>query len=294
MSIIEIKDAAAAAVATKWYIACFVRERHSETDIAENDIMGNAGVVLLVEPESPSSTRRRMRRSGSIRRHRARASRFHSEFFDMAVRPNSGQRKQQNLPRAQSVTALRRAARRCRACPLWKPATQTVFGAGPDDAKIMLIGEQAGDREDLEGLPFIGPAGRLLDQALEQVGIKRDKLYVTNVIKHFKFELRGKRRLHKRANAAEIDACLRWLHGELDSIAPRYVMCLGAMAARVMLGSKFRLMRERGEWRRLGERQWCLATVHPSAVLRARMTGSYDKAYEGFVADLAQLKRLPA
>ena len=197
------------------------------------------------------------------------------------------------LGRASSVAALRRAAKRCRACPLWKPATQTVFGDGPDDARMMLIGEQAGDREDIEGAPFVGPAGRLLDEALEEIGLDRDRLYVTNVIKHFKFELRGKRRLHKRANAAEIEACLRWLHGELDAIAPRHVVCLGAMAARVMLGAKFRLLRERGEWRRIGEDRWCLATVHPSAVLRSRISGSFDEAYAAFVADLKRLKRPP-
>jgi uracil-DNA glycosylase len=194
---------------------------------------------------------------------------------------------------ASGVEALRRAARRCRACPLWKPATQTVFGSGPDDASIMLIGEQAGDREDIEGLPFVGPAGRLLDQALGEVGIDREALYVTNVIKHFKFELRGKRRLHKRANAAEIEACLHWLYGELEGVEPRYVVCLGAMASRVMLGSGFKLMKERGNWRRLEDGRWCLATVHPSAVLRSRIAGDYDAAYAGFVADLAKLKRLP-
>jgi DNA polymerase len=195
--------------------------------------------------------------------------------------------------RTSGIEALRRAAKRCRACPLWKPATQTVFGAGPDDASIMLIGEQAGDREDLEGEPFVGPAGRLLDQALGEIGIDRETLYVTNVIKHFKFELRGKRRLHKRANAAEIEACLRWLDGEIAGVAPRYVVCLGAMASRVMLGAGFKLMRERGDWRRLEDGRWCLATVHPSAVLRSRIAGDYDAAYAGFVADLAKLKRLP-
>ena len=201
--------------------------------------------------------------------------------------------KRASRPHAAGVDALRRAARRCRACPLWKPATQTVFGAGPDDASIMLIGEQAGDREDIEGLPFVGPAGRLLDQALDEIGIDRAALYVTNVIKHFKFEPHGKRRLHKRANAAEIDACLRWLDGEIAGVAPRYVVCLGAMASRVMLGSGFKLMRERGAWRRLEDGRWCLATVHPSAVLRSRIAGDYDAAYAGFVADLAKLKRLP-
>ncbi|HVV98098.1 MAG TPA: UdgX family uracil-DNA binding protein [Rhodanobacteraceae bacterium] len=191
------------------------------------------------------------------------------------------------------IDALRRAARRCRACPLWEPATQTVFGDGPDDARIMLIGEQAGDREDLEGLPFVGPAGRLLDEALASIGIHRERLYVTNVVKHFKFELRGKRRLHKRANAAEVDACLRWLNGELETIAPRYVVCLGALATRVMFGPDFRLTEERGRWHRLEGDRWCLATVHPSAVLRARIGGGYDAAYEALVADLTKLRRLP-
>jgi DNA polymerase len=211
----------------------------------------------------------------------------------MATSVTTRARRSTTVGRATGIAALRRAAKRCHACPLWKPATQTVFGDGPEGARIMLIGEQAGDREDLEGHPFVGPAGRLLDQALEEIGLDRGRLYVTNVIKHFKFELRGKRRLHKRANAAEIEACLRWLHGELDAIGPRYVVCLGAMAARVMLGSKFRLMRERGEWRRLGEDRWCLATAHPSAVLRARASGSFDEAYAAFIADLRKLKRLP-
>lgn len=195
--------------------------------------------------------------------------------------------------RAGSIAALRRAAKECHACPLWKPATQTVFGEGPDDAAIVMIGEQAGDKEDIEGLPFVGPAGRLLDQALGEVGIDRDALYVTNVIKHFKFEQRGKRRLHKRANASEIDACARWLDGELAAIEPRYVVCLGAMASHVMLGAGFRLMQQRGTWVALDEKRWCLATVHPSAVLRSRIAGDYEASYAAFVADLAKLKRLP-
>ncbi len=211
----------------------------------------------------------------------------------MATRTSKAAPRPTGTPSATGIAALRRAAKRCRACPLWKPATQTVFGAGPGDAAIVLIGEQAGDREDVEGEPFVGPAGRLLDQALAEVGIDRATLYVTNVIKHFKFELRGKRRLHKRANAAEIEACLRWLDGELASIEPRYVVCLGAMASRAMLGSAFKLMRERGSWRALEDGRWCLATVHPAAVLRARLAGDYDAAYGAFVADLAKLRRLP-
>jgi len=211
----------------------------------------------------------------------------------MALRTTKRTRQPARRPAVPGIAALRRAAKRCHACPLWKPATQTVFGEGPDDASIMLIGEQAGDREDIEGAPFVGPAGRLLDQALAEAGIDRGALYVTNVIKHFKFERRGKRRLHKRANAAEIEACMRWLDGELAAVAPRYVVCLGAMASRVMLGPGFRLMRERGAWRALGDGRWCLATVHPSAVLRARIASDYAAAYAGFVADLAKLKRLP-
>jgi DNA polymerase len=157
----------------------------------------------------------------------------------------------------------------------------------------MLIGEQAGDREDRLGTPFVGPAGRVLDQALEEIGISRDSLYVTNVIKHFKFEQRGKRRLHKRANAAEIAACLQWLEGELDGVRPRYVVCLGAMASQVMLGRTFRLTEGRGRWQKIGANRWCLATVHPSAVLRARIGGGYDEAYRAFVGDLAKIKQRP-
>jgi len=158
----------------------------------------------------------------------------------------------------------------------------------------MLIGEQAGDREDIEGAPFVGPAGRLLDQALDEIGIARESLYVTNVIKHFKFEQRGKRRLHKRANAAEIEACVsQWLDREILSIAPRYVVCLGALAARVMFGASFKLQRQRGVWMHVASNRWCLATVHPSFVLRSRIGGGYDAAYRAFVSDLAMLKELP-
>ena len=196
--------------------------------------------------------------------------------------------------RVASIATLRRAARTCRACPLWKPATQTVFGEGPQHARIVLIGEQAGDREDVEGTPFVGPAGRVLDQALDEIGVARTSLYVTNVVKHFKFELRGKRRLHKRANAAEIAACTsEWLDRELVSVAPRYVVCLGALASRVMFGASFKLQRGRGVWQRVAPDRWCLATVHPSFVLRSRIGGGYESAYRGFVSDLARLAELP-
>ena len=194
---------------------------------------------------------------------------------------------------AKTLAGVERAAKRCRACPLWEKATQTVFGEGPAKARIFFIGEQAGDNEDREGVPFVGPAGRLLDQALAEAGVARDSVYVTNVIKHFKFELRGKRRLHKRANAAEIEACAQWLQRELDIVRPHYVVCLGAVAARLMLGNAFRLSKQRGEWIALNERQWCMATVHPAFVLRSRLGDDAANVHRQFVCDLRQLTRLP-
>jgi uracil-DNA glycosylase family protein len=169
-----------------------------------------------------------------------------------------------------ALPTLRRKARACRACPLWKPATQTVFGEGPADAVAMLIGEQPGNAEDLDGRPFVGPAGALLDQALADAGLERGTLYLTNAVKHFKFEPRGKVRLHKRANAAEQAACRPWLAAELDRVQPRLLVCLGAMAAQSVFGADFRVTRERGRWIELGAGRRGLATWHPSAVLRAR------------------------
>jgi DNA polymerase len=192
---------------------------------------------------------------------------------------------------ARELAALRREARHCRACPLWEPATQTVFGEGPPNPRFFFIGEQAGDREDLAGHPFVGPAGGLLDKALAEIGIARDQVWVTNVVKHFKFELRGKRRIHKRADAAEVAACLQWLERELAELRPRHVVCLGAMAARVMLGRNFGLLRQRGQWIAIDEKRWCLATVHPAYVLRSRE--DFDKTYAAFVADLEQLAHPP-
>jgi DNA polymerase len=169
-----------------------------------------------------------------------------------------------------------------------------VFGEGPGDARIVVIGEQAGDKEDLEGRPFVGPAGHLLDVVLEDVGIDRSSAYVTNVVKHFKFELRGKRRLHKRANAAEVAACLQWLDRELARIRPRIVVCLGSLAAKVVLGSGFRLMQRRGEWIERGEGQWAIATVHPAYVLRARIGARGEEEFARFRADLMKLRHPPA
>ena len=167
------------------------------------------------------------------------------------------------------LATLRRKARECHACGLWKHATQTVFGAGAHHARIMLIGEQPGQQEDIQGLPFVGPAGRLLDRALEEAQVDRGTLYLTNTVKHFKYELRGKVRLHKRANAAEQEACRMWLAAELARLQPRIVVALGAMAAQTLFGTTFSITRERGIWRRLGPDSEAFATFHPSAILRA-------------------------
>ena len=164
---------------------------------------------------------------------------------------------------------LRKVAAGCRACGLWRTGTQTVFGDGPEDAEAMLIGEQPGHQEDLAGAPFVGPAGRLLDSLLEEAGIAREALYLTNTVKHFKFEQRGKIRMHQRANAAEQAACRMWLAAEMARVQPRLVVCLGAMSAQTVFGASFRVTRERGHWIELGNGVRGLATWHPSAVLRA-------------------------
>jgi DNA polymerase len=189
-----------------------------------------------------------------------------------------------------SLAALRRKARDCRACGLWKRATQTVFGAGADHARIMLIGEQPGQQEDLQGLPFVGPAGRLLDRALEEAGVDRATMYLTNTVKHFKYELRGKRRLHKRANAAEQEACRLWLAAELAQVRPRIVVALGAMAAQTLFGNRFSITRERGQWRRLGPATEGFATYHPSSILRTP-DGQRAAMYQLLVRDLSEIPR---
>ena len=193
------------------------------------------------------------------------------------------------VPVDDSLDALRDAAAGCKRCDLWKPATQTVFGAGPAKARILLVGEQPGDAEDLAGLPFVGPAGGMLDRALEELGLDRRRMYVTNAVKHFKFERRGKVRLHKSPNPAEQRACRLWLEGEIERIRPKVVVCLGAIAARNVLGTKFGLMKQRGTWQALPVGTRAFATVHPSWILRQRDSESRDAAYRGFVADLALL-----
>ncbi len=193
------------------------------------------------------------------------------------------------VPVDDSLDALRDAAAGCKRCDLWKPATQTVFGAGPDNARILVVGEQPGDAEDLSGVPFVGPSGQIFDRALEELGLDRRRMYVTNAVKHFKFERRGKVRLHKSPNPGEQRACRVWLEGELARIRPDVVVCLGAIAARNIFGTKFGLMKQRGTWQALPDGTRAFATVHPSWILRQRDSESRETAYRGFVADLALL-----
>jgi uracil-DNA glycosylase family protein len=169
-----------------------------------------------------------------------------------------------------TLTGLRRAVHECRGCDLWRDATQAVFGEGRAHAQVMFVGEQPGDKEDLAGHPFVGPAGRVLDEALEAAGIDRAQVYVTNAVKHFKWKARGKRRIHDKPNAAEIAACRPWLDGELTLVAPRVLVPLGATAAQALLGRSFRVTQQRGEpIEGTGLADYVVATVHPSSILRA-------------------------
>jgi DNA polymerase len=198
---------------------------------------------------------------------------------------------------ARALEGLRAAARDCRACPLWKRGTQTVFGAGAAHARMLLIGEQPGDEEDRQGLPFVGPAGRLLDKALEAAGIDRRDTYVTNAVKHFKWlpaEGRGKRRIHQKPNAAEIRACHPWLDAELAAIQPAVIVCLGATAAQALLGAAFRVTKQRGVPLAHPSGARIVATIHPSAILRAPDTETRSAEMARFIADLRVARSLLA
>src|SRR5437763_2451135 len=190
------------------------------------------------------------------------------------------------LPARLTLPTLREAAAGCRVCPLWKTGTQTVFGEGAARASVMLVGEQPGDQEDKAGRPFVGPAGRVLDEALEAAGIDRGSTYVTNAVKHFKWEARGKRRIHAKPSWTEQAACRPWLEAELAVVRPRVLVCLGATAAQSLLGKQFRVTKERGTWvdSELAER--VTATIHPSAILRQRDDESRHRELDAFVDDL--------
>jgi uracil-DNA glycosylase len=194
------------------------------------------------------------------------------------------------IPERLSLRALKEAAADCTACPLHETGTQTVFGEGLVRAQILFVGEQPGDREDREGRPFVGPAGRLLDQALEEVGIDRRLAYVTNAVKHFKWTPKGKRRIHAKPNWSEIAACRPWLEAEIELVGPRVIVCLGATAAQALLGRDFRVTRRRGEVVDSGYGIPAIATVHPSSILRAT-DEDRERQYAAFVDDLAAIRR---
>ena len=196
------------------------------------------------------------------------------------------------LPERRTLEDARRAAAGCQGCPLFQHATQTVFGDGPKTARLMRIGEVPGDREDRSGEPFVGPAGRLLDRALGAAGIDRTEVYVTNVVKHFKWEPRGKRRLHRTPNSREIAACLPWLELEIELVHPAGIACLGATAAKALLGPSVRVTRDRGKLLPSPLAPHVTATVHPSALLRLRDPAERDTELERFTADLAALQQV--
>jgi uracil-DNA glycosylase len=190
-----------------------------------------------------------------------------------------------------SLKELQAVAKDCKACDLWKHATRTVFGEGLPSAKIILIGEQPGDQEDREGKPFVGPAGCLLDEALAEAGIDRKKVYITNAVKHFKWEPRGKRRIHKKPNAAEIAACRPWLDAELAALHPKIIVCLGATAAQSLLGRDFRVTEHRGKFLKSSLAPIVMATVHPSSILRAPDEQTRHAEMKRFIADLKNISQ---
>ena len=192
---------------------------------------------------------------------------------------------------AKSLKQLREEARACQNCPLWANATQTVFGAGDPHARVMFVGEQPGDEEDKKGLPFVGPAGRLLDKALTEAGVNRDHLYVTNAVKHFKWQLRGKRRLHKTPAQREIDACHQWLEGEIAAVKPHVIVCLGSTAAKAVISKDFKVSLQRGQFVESPHAPFVFATLHPSALLRVQEDEERELAFRQFVRDLSLIKK---
>jgi len=192
---------------------------------------------------------------------------------------------------AKTLEQVRRDAKRCRDCPLWANATQTVFGAGDPHARVMLVGEQPGDEEDKKGLPFIGPAGRILDRALEAAGVDRDHVYITNAVKHFKWQLRGKRRLHKTPAQREIDACRQWLEREVAAIGPQVIVCMGATAARAVISKDFKVSTMRGRFVESPLAPHVFATFHPSALLRLKDEQEKEAAFKQLVGDLRLINK---
>jgi DNA polymerase len=203
-----------------------------------------------------------------------------------AARPAPAARADEPTNAPANLADLRAAAAECRNCPLWAPATQTVFGEGPDDAAIMLVGEQPGDQEDLAGKPFVGPAGQMLDRALEEAGIDRDTVFVTNAVKHFKFVPRGKKRLHQKPNSFEIRACRQWLEGEVAAVRPKLVVAMGATAAHAVFGRATPIGKNRGRAIPTAEGRSALVTVHPSYLLRMPEANKRAAEFGRLVDDL--------
>ena len=196
-----------------------------------------------------------------------------------------------SIPMNRTLEQVRQDALSCKACDLWRSGTQTVFGGGAARPKVMFVGEQPGNQEDIEGKPFVGPAGKLLDTALEEAGIDRSKTYVTNAVKHFKWEPRGKRRIHKKPNAAEITACRPWLDAEISMLKPQVIVCLGATAAQALLGKDFRVTQHRGELLKSPLAPVVMATVHPSSILRAPDDETRHAEMARFVEDLKRIAK---
>jgi uracil-DNA glycosylase family protein len=196
------------------------------------------------------------------------------------------------IPPAPTLDKLQAAAAKCRACPLWKKGTQTVFGAGAPDAEVVFVGEQPGFDEDLAGKPFIGPAGKVLDKALVAAGIPREEIYVTNAVKHFKWEPKGNQHIHKKPNASEVAACRPWLDAELQVLKPTVLVCLGATAAQALLGREFRVSKQRGQLMPSSLAPYVVATVHPSSILRAPDHESRHREMELFIADLKKIAKI--
>ena len=196
------------------------------------------------------------------------------------------------FPERKTLPAFRNAAADCKACDLWERGTQTVFGEGARRAEVFFVGEQPGNEEDLTGKPFVGPAGRLFDDALAEAGIDRAQTYVTNIVKHFKWEPRGKRRIHKKPNAREITACRPWLEAEIALVKPKVIVCLGATAAQALLGPKFRVSTQRGEFIESTLASYIVATVHPSSILRAPDDQTRRIERRLFIDDLKQIARV--
>jgi uracil-DNA glycosylase len=214
-----------------------------------------------------------------------------SRRSELRPRQEADYRELSPVPETSDLGKLRTAAAKCQACPLYRNATQTVFGEGAPSVDVVFIGEQPGDEEDTIGKPFVGPAGRLLDDALQAVGIDRSKCYLTNAVKHFKWKPRGKRRIHEKPSSREIAACRPWLSAELRALQPEIIVCLGATAARSTFGKDLPVLKNRGRWMSSVFSSKTLVTVHPSSVLRAPDPAAREKAYADFVADLSAVAK---